>query len=315
MHELAPALRRGFLPAALLLPALAATPACAPAGAPGAGHQLVLTDLVDGRVRAFDAADGAALADPVDAGLVEEVLGDPFEPSALAWDEASLYLGDFRSGRILAVDRAEPELVEVLHDNDDPEARAADLRLEEPADMRLWGELLVVLGNDSRNLLLVDPAVGAIDSYGEEDPIRHGHALTWLGEELVVGRSRSSGSGALLEVWDPELGEQTRSLGHPDELGDATALLDEPGGTLLVLDFFGSRLMRVDPVSGAVLDEDLALGHLDRPRALDRGPEGDLYILDEAGVWRLRLGRMDQLVRAEEAGLRWPRQLRVLPAD
>lgn len=298
----------------LLVGAAAPLWACAPELAAEPASALVVTDLMDGRVRTFGALGGEPLEDAVDAALVEEVLGDPFQPSALEVQGSRLFLGDFRSGRVLAVDRAAPEHIEVLHDNTDPAARAAGLRLEEPADMRLWGELLVVLGNDSRNLLVVDPQAGALDSYGEEDPIRHGHALAWLGDELVVGRSRSSRSEPLLEVWDPELGEETRALGEPDELGDATALLVEPEGSLLVLDFFGSRLMRVDPSDGAILDEDLALGRLDGPRALDRGPDGALYILDEAGVWRLHLGQVDHLVDAEAVGLRWPRQLRVMPA-
>ena len=302
-----------FLPA--LLGASLLTSACV-YEAPSPAEEpvtVVVSDLMGGRVRAFDGSTGADLGDPMDALAAEAAMDDPFQPAALSWDREALYVGDFNSGRVLAVPHGAPEAISILHDNSSPQARELGLRLEEPADMQLWDGMLVVLGNDTRNLLIIDPELGAIDSYGGSNPIRHGHGLAWLDGDLVVARSRSDLHTPLLELWDPELGEEVEAMGDPDVLGDATALITDGDDGLLVLDFFGNRLMRLDASDGSLLEDDLMDGLLDGPRALDRAPDGSLYVLDAQGVWHLDGQAHTLVVEAEDAGLTWPRQLRVLP--
>lgn len=142
------------------------------------------------------------------------------------------------------------------------------------------GADLLVLGNDSRNLLRVDPA-GDAEPVSEQ--IRAGHALAVPGDGTVwIGTSPVRRDLGLIQRRDLATGALLADLALPGELDEATALLLD-GPHLLVADWFRGEVSAWDPRTGARLQT--VLSGLDGPVALRRAPTGELLVLDRQGMF------------------------------
>jgi sugar lactone lactonase YvrE len=240
--------------------------ACAPPPAP---WSVVVTHLEAGELRTYD-ADTRTLTEtwrPDDR--------DTWQPAAVRAADGDLLVSDFLSGDVLRV--GADGAAAVLRSN---QGATPPLRLEEPCALAWDDGALLVLGNDSRNLLRLDAAGGA-EPVSEE--IRAGHALAVPGDGTVwIGTSPVRRDLGLVQRRDLATGALLSDLALPDELDEATALLLD-GPHLLVADWFRGEISAWDPASGRRLHTVLA--GLDGPVALRRAPTGDLLVLDRQGLF------------------------------
>jgi DNA-binding beta-propeller fold protein YncE len=243
-----------------------ASAACTPGGPGGsAGHgsqvdtlyvtdvgaqELLRVDRVTGEVEVV--VSGASL--PVEAG--------PYgvAPAALGWWGDDLLVTNFLSGEVLAVS-TEGQLLEVVFR---PTRELPPL--EEPVGLVWSGARLAVLGNDTRNVVLFEPHDATTASSLTEVPIRNGHGLVLVGDELVVGTSPHERDVGLLQRFDRRTGERLGTFAPWPELQEATHVALGPEGDLYVTDWFADRVLRYDAVTGEQLS--VAVDDLDRPVAV-----------------------------------------------
>ncbi|MCB9685524.1 MAG: hypothetical protein H6738_21015 [Alphaproteobacteria bacterium] len=288
-------MRAHLLPPLLLLP----TVACLD---PATG-----TPRVDVEVWVADQGAGELIVwrsrDPGGADLVADAarLGDGFAPSAVAVDGDGLLVADFATGALtsLTTDGAVLGRTRV-----DP---AQAVRLEEPCAVRVEGAHLLVLANDSRNLVELTRDGEVVRELGAERPLRSAHGFDLLDADLViVASSPTTPDAGLLGIWDLATGDRVSDLARWPRLEEATDVLALDDGTVAVADWWTGTVSRWDPSTGERL-EDLGEG-LAHPVALDRGPDGAIWVLADDGAWRI--GDDGAELEAPLA-LRWPRNLAV----
>lgn len=265
--------------------------ACGPPAAPERPLHALVADVEDGVIRRFDATSGADLGVLLNAARVPEgLLSAPLRPSGLALHQGALAVASFSGGEVLEVDPVEGAVRRVLY-----AAPPAGPALEEPADLASLGDRLVVLGNDSRNLLLLDTgasgdagAAAALELGGQAGPpIRDGHGVTALpGGLLAVGTSPSDPSLGLVQLWDPSTGQRVADLAPYDALWDATDVAVAPDGSLAVADWYAEEVLLLDPTDGAVIEVLLGPGEVERPVALAWAPDGALLVVERHGLLR-----------------------------
>lgn len=240
--------------------------ACAPTTT---SWSVVVTHLEAGELRTYDGETGALVSTwrPDDR--------EAWQPAAVRATGSDLLVSDFLSGDVIRVGASGAS--EVLRSN---QGTAPPLRLEEPCALAWDRGDLLVLGNDSRNLLRVDPS-GEAEPVSEE--IRAGHALAVPGDGTVwIGTSPVRRDLGMVQRRDLATGALIADLALPEELDEATALLLD-GPYLLVADWFRGEISAWDPDTG--LRHHTELAGLDGPVAMRRAPTGELLVLDREGMF------------------------------
>jgi len=159
--------------------------------------------------------------------------------------------------------------------------------LEEPTTLFFADRDLYVLGNDTQNVVVIDPAGTLVAEVATE--LRGAHDMA-LGPDglLYVATAASLGEPGCLQVWDPDLGERVAVFGA--ELERATALAFDAGGDLYVADYDAGAIHRYDPVARR-WEATVATG-LASPLDLAFDGAGRLHVLTERGVERLDDGAL-----------------------
>jgi len=172
--------------------------------------------------------------------------------------------------------------------------------LEEPLELAFRGDELLVLGNDTGNVVVLDAQGNAVRELGY---MRDALDMVLAPDQrtLYVGVETDT---AAIQVWDVDTGTLVREMGRPDELASGTSLALALDGSLYACDWQREQIVRFDAQSGAVIDTVVAPAGLRVPVAIDFGPDGALYALDEDGLHRLdpETGLELQLVVAARDG-------------
>ena len=265
--------------------------------------QLWVVDQLGGSIVAYDAMTGRFRGDVVE-------LESGVRPSSVALDGSRVMVTDFASGELLAfkLDSNGPD--EVIFENG-PEG--SHPRLEEPCAVRVIDGETWVLGNDSRNLLSFD-GDRVSERVDAPDTMRNPHSFEVSPDGwLYVVTSPVLRHLGLIQVWDPYDMKLVDHFGPYGELEEATALVFDLDGSLIVADYFGNQIVRYDTETGRIIEVllDEADG-LDRPVAMEMGPMGGLYVLDRRALLRLSEGPVEELFTHEQEGLIWPRNLHLV---
>ncbi len=191
--------------------------------------------------------------------------------------------------------------------------------LEEPVELLFRGEDLVVLGNDTRNAVVVAPDGALASDFGYPD-MRAAHDFLLAPDDLLyVGIDSHPTFGTAIQVWDPALHARVGDFGPIDVLGSATGLALGPDGLLYAADSYRHQIVSFDPASGrlAGVVVDSATGTLHGPISLDVAPDGTLFVIDELGIAVVdpQTGELvSRLIEIGDGHLIRPRNLTFLPA-
>lgn len=100
--------------------------------------------------------------------------------------------------------------------------------------------------------------------------------------ELTIHRGRLyavSGNGAIDRYHAASGAARTQILSaNASAINDPTDLITGPGGNLLIADFAGNAVWRLNPGNGGAPSRLISGGELDGPTALAMGPDGALYV-------------------------------------
>jgi sugar lactone lactonase YvrE len=151
--------------------------------------------------------------------------------------------------------------------------------LEEPMELAFHGSELYVLGNDTKNMVVIAEDGRAMREFGFPT-MRGAQDFVIDGDRMFVATELNPTLGSAVQVWDRVSGTLVRHFGTYDELAFATGVVLHEG-VLYVSDFERGRVMRFDPETGAssVLIEGLEL-----PVELAVAPDGALHVLDANGL-------------------------------
>jgi DNA-binding beta-propeller fold protein YncE len=140
--------------------------------------------------------------------------------------------------------------------------------LEEPVELQFSGDELVVLGNDTNNMVVLAPDGSLARTFGYP-LIRAAHDFAIDNGRVLVATEPA------IQIWDLASGTQIGELGRGD-LSLATSIATD-GTTIFVADWERDAIMRFP---GGLLVEGLH-----DPISIDLF-DGDLYVLDATGVQR-----------------------------
>jgi hypothetical protein len=163
--------------------------------------------------------------------------------------------------------------------------------LEEPSALRLVSDVLWVVGNDSRNLVGLDPHDGELLEAVAGDgsiPWPLTLALDPSGEYAFV-TATSGEVGKQIQIWSLESGQRVGSFGG-SELDHLLGIeVGCRGGvhvstTDAVVRYRPSSVDRGTPIGPFEVERVLPL---DGARRLKMGPDGNIYVTAEAGLFRL----------------------------
>ena len=239
--------------------------------------------------------------------------------SAREHDDGTLYVAHFDSSAIYRYDGETGEPLSLFYRD--------TWWLEEPVELHFVDELLYVLGNDSRNIVVLEEREGAGRLVGEFASARivDPHDFLFLPSGLVlIAAMRGPARPGALQLWDLGRDEEIDSFGGEDELGVATGLALGSDGLLYVADNKRDQLVRYDLETRSKLDTLVADDPLlTAPIDLAFGRSGALYVLCDQGVLLLTGLQRDvedepmklsvtTLVSAEEHALDRPRTLNLV---
>lgn len=163
----------------------------------------------------------------------------------------------------------------------------ASSALEEPTTLFFSGGDLFVLGNDTRNVVIIGPDGELLAEAATELRGAHDMALGPDGR-LYVATDRNLGASGCVQVWDPATGARVAVFGP--ELERATALAFDARGDLLVADYDAGTIVRYDPETRQRLE--LVARGLASPLDLAFDEEGALHVLTDRGVERVADGSL-----------------------
>jgi DNA-binding beta-propeller fold protein YncE len=185
--------------------------------------------------------------------------------------------------------------------------------LEEPMQLLWRGDELYVLGNDTQNTVVIDPAGRMMRELGY--PTMRGaqdFAVAETGELFVATESHPE-LGSAVQVWDTATGTLLRHFGGRAELAFASGLAFADG-VLYVSDFERGTVTCFDPATGRSLG--VLVEGLHAPARLHLGPDGALYVLDATGLLRFDPtsgAPLGTLVDVGQGGLRRPLSFTFVP--
>lgn len=191
--------------------------------------------------------------------------------------------------------------------------------LEEPVELLFRDDDVVVLGNDTRNAVMVGPDGVLASDFGYPD-MRAAHDFLLAPDDLLyVGIDSHPAFGTSIQVWDPAVRGRVADFGQLDEIASATGLALGPDGLLYTCDSYRDQVLSFDPASGrlAALVVDGASGLLQGPVSLDFAPDGTLFVVDDLGVAVVdpHTGAViSRLLEVGDGHLVRPRNLMFLPA-
>lgn len=252
----------------------------------------ILSDVEGDRLLRFDAQTGARIDTDASWGAFEGPAG-----TCVSADGDSLFVTSFATGALARFDAPGGPLSDELF--------LDRVLLEEPVGVMPYDGDLLVLGNDTRNVVRLAPDGAVVDTFGDY-ALKEPHDFA-LGPDglLYIGTAGYNAAMGTVQVFDPDTGERVRDFAPVDDVADAVGLAFD-GDTLLVSDWFGGRLLRYDPVTGEQLEvvADELSGPLDL-LVLDDG----VLLMDRDDVLRIDDDSVETLVYGVDHGLEWPRGL------
>jgi hypothetical protein len=185
------------------------------------------------------------------------------------------YLAGFGIGDVVRYDMASGAMKDVFYWD--------TTLLEEPLELAFRDGEVLVLGNDTGNVVVLDAQGNALREIGY---MRNALDMVLAPDQrtLYVGVETDT---AAIQVWDVDTGMLVREMGRPDELASGTSLAIARDGSLYACDWQREQIVRFDPATGELLDTIVMPGSLRVPVAIDFGPDGALYALDEDGLHRM----------------------------
>lgn len=186
------------------------------------------------------------------------------------------YLAGFGRGDVVRYDVASGAMKDVFYWD--------TTLLEEPLELAFRGDETLVLGNDTGNVVVLDAHGRATRELGY---MRNALDMVLApdGNTLFVGVETDTAS---IQVWDVDSGTLVREMAPPSLLASGTSLAIARDGSLYACDWQREQILRFDAESGELIDTIVApASTLHVPVAIDFGPDGALYALDEAGLHRM----------------------------
>jgi outer membrane protein assembly factor BamB len=281
------------------LAVLIATGCAADPAVPAPGATLFVTDRGGNAILRYDAISGA-FEDVFAAGSDAHV----DRPSSVRiGPDGHVYLAAFGKGEIVRYDATSTAMMGVFY--------ADTGALEEPVELLFHGEELVVLGNDTNNVVVLDAAGTLVQNFGAPDMLgAHDMAIGPDGM-LYVGLPSSVERGTALQVWDLATGTMRRDFGTYDQLASGTGIAFGDG-MIYVADHERDQIVQFDAVTGgprgALVTEGLVA-----PVSVDVGPDGALYIVDAEGVKRFADGALSTFIHAGDGHVVSPRSVTFAP--
>lgn len=230
--------------------------------------------------------------------------GPLYDPTSVAFrGDGAAFVVNFGRGHVLAYDGLSGSFQRVFFYD--------SFMLEEPVAIRFRNDHMFVLGNDTRNLLVLDSQGQVADEIGRR-VIRYAHDFRFGPDGLAyIGTSWDPHRAGMVQVWDVDAGVLRGSFGTADELDEATGLAFGPDGLLYVSDVLGDRVICFDPTTGNKLHTFIGPEDgLRAPYALDFGAGGDLYVLSDRDVLRydgVSGEPRGVFVSGDDAGFDYPR--------
>lgn len=257
---------------------------CAEAAPAAIPSQLFISDYRANAIFRYDGVTGA-----FDGVFAEGSAQHVNRPAGVRLGPAhQLYAAGFGRGEVVRYDVHSGAMMDVFYWD--------TALLEEPVELAFHGEDLVVLGNDTNNIVVIGPDGRAARTFGY--PVMRGaHDFVIVDDRVYVATERA------IQVWDLAAGTQLATFGTPDELALAVSIASDRDGTLLVADWERDRIVRYT-ADGAFLG--VVVGDLESPISLEVGLDGALYVLGAAGLHRLDGGARSLLVAPDDR-LLWPR--------
>ncbi len=235
---------------------------------------LLVADRDADQILRYDAADGA-FVDVVASGTA---IGAAGPSSVRMGPDGLLYVIGFARATVARFDLAAGAPAGVFYQDSGV--------LEEPVELLFRRGDLVVLGNDTRNAVIVAPDGALSSDFGYPD-MRAAHDLLLAPDGLLyVGIDSHPALGTAIQVWDPERGARVRDFAGLDDIASATGLALGPDGLLYACDSYRDQVVSFDPATGRTNAVLVAPGSgiLQGPASLDFAPDGSLYVVDELGV-------------------------------
>ncbi len=293
--------------------------ACAPAE-PSSEVEIVGTDtqeemfwvsnLEAGEVVAFSTESGERLGQVVDPTTLPVSLR-PFRPSSAVQNGPEVYVTQYSTGEVLAFAAETGVFERVVFEN---QASASAPRVEEPCMIRVFDHHTWVLGNDTRNLLILDESGAVVDEVGRSPlHLRNPHGFDVTPDGLLyVAMSPTHPGNGLIEIWDLNVGRPVGEFAPYGEIEEGTGLMVAEDRTLVVSDWFGNQVVRYDAHTGEKIGTILEGSHgLDRPVATATSEAGSLLVLDAMGVLVHSTSGVERLVDASDENLQWARGITV----
>lgn len=193
-----------------------------------------------------------------------------------------IYLAGFGRGEVVRYDVASGSMMDVFYQD--------TTLLEEPVELAFRGDELLVLGNDTQNLVGIAPDGRTLRSFGyPEMRAAHDFVLGADERQVFVATDTHPQLGTAVQAWDVETGQLVHHFGTAGELATATGIALRDNGQLYVCDEQRNQVARFDPWTGAALATTVTgdSGLLDAPISLEFGPDGALYVLDANGIHRM----------------------------
>jgi hypothetical protein len=215
----------------------------------------------------------------------------------------NLYISNFGPGEILEFDGETGAYLGAFYDNTS--------NLEEPVDVVFEGGLAYLLGNDTRNVIVVDGDTGQFIKEVGTYTIRYPHDMEFGADGYLYIATENNTEG-LIQVWDMKTDTMVEHFAPPGPLGLATGVTFGPTGDIFVSDWWDSEVVRYDGVTHNFVDFFIpaGTGGISGPGKLLFGPGDDLYVGNGNGIHRFDGGTgafIEVLVATGDGGLVTPR--------